>query len=315
MHAFLFAHVHLVWRFLHWVHGFFYDWTTFTFVLLLGVGQTLIAWNSGNLAVKGVEDKLPKTTRTGHFRFFAISGIGLLLITIGVGYLNDRNQHQAEVKTNESVAREQNLQTTLNQQGLLIAKTDLQVARAIETARQGGSADKVVGQLEQIQRSFDKALEPKVAPVTTDRFASMSDGELSDKVRRFSSDLFKKSRNLLRLSDNNYDAQRPLEYWAQQRKPVPPQIAQNIADSKKAYQDFMNNIVEQDFPLATEYRKLLLARLGPRAKLAEITPQPKIVEFPQPVPTEPSINGFLAISSNWLNTWANQLSPAPSPVP
>jgi len=56
MRVFLFANVHWLWRFLYFVHGFtIFDWKTFCVVLLLGVFQTLIAWDGGILAVKGFE--------------------------------------------------------------------------------------------------------------------------------------------------------------------------------------------------------------------------------------------------------------------
>jgi hypothetical protein len=80
--------------------------------------------------------------------------------------LNDQSQHQAEVKTREAVGRETKLQATLDQQKPIIGKAGIEATRAIDTVRSGGSKDKVVSQLEQLQQTLSQALEPRAAPTT-----------------------------------------------------------------------------------------------------------------------------------------------------
>jgi hypothetical protein len=58
MRHFLFAHIHWLWFLLHWLHHDLYARWTFGIFVFIGLAQTIIAWESGELAVKALPQEL-----------------------------------------------------------------------------------------------------------------------------------------------------------------------------------------------------------------------------------------------------------------
>ncbi len=88
------------------LHGLIFGWRTFLAVSLLGVIQAVVAGYSGFFAVKGVEDKVRKRH---HYWFFGLLSMGLLALTMLVGYLNDGSQQAAEGRAKKAEGEHQDL--------------------------------------------------------------------------------------------------------------------------------------------------------------------------------------------------------------
>jgi hypothetical protein len=301
MPAFLFAHVHWLWIFLHFSRSLIHDWRTFAVVLALGFGQTFIALDSGYLAVKGVEEKFPKKIRNRHLRFFITLSIGLLLMTAGIGYLNDQSQHQAEVKAVEAVGREQKLQATLDDQNKIIGKADFGVRAVTETVKRGGSIDKVASQLEQIQQVLKSAQSvTQPATATQNPLSLMSNTELKNVVIAFAGRLHGKDLLMYDHLDEFQRLQRVLENpITRQSADATDNLKSQIAAKQQAFNDEINFVVQSDVPLANLYLAELLKRLGPQhGPITTFSADPNMT----------SINAFLG-KSLYLDDLAHQLQP------
>jgi hypothetical protein len=103
MHAFLFTHIHWLWVFLHWGrHGIYAPWTL-SIVVFIGLAQTVIGWESGELAVKALpKDVLDDKGRRRYLRLVRILATLLFPATFFVGIVNDRAQRDADEKANQA---------------------------------------------------------------------------------------------------------------------------------------------------------------------------------------------------------------------
>jgi hypothetical protein len=157
MHPFLLIFPAWLSRAAHWIPSI-YDKPTFCVVVAIGVFQTLVAWESGYLAVIALprEEATPERKRK-HKWNFGFLAVFLFALTMSVGVLNDKSQHKEEDRASDAVARADGLQATLNQQNLIIAKIDGDFKTVKETLKKGGSTDKVASQLEQIRQALKSA--------------------------------------------------------------------------------------------------------------------------------------------------------------
>jgi hypothetical protein len=305
MHTCLIAHVHWLWRFLHFVKGFIYDWTTFWAFLALGTFQTLIASVGGILAVKGLEGKFSPNRRRWLYSSFIALGVVLLLITAAIGYLNDQGQHQAEVNTQQAVDREQETQDKLDRQYPLLLRASLDNTAAKQTARTGGSSSKLLGQLEDVQRALAQALAeraPAPAQVTleaNDSLSKLSDAELRQTVEAFYGHLHGIEYAMMDVQDGIYRTR-------MERKDLPgvqPATDPGMDAETARLNVIMAGIIQKDVPLANQYRAELLKRLGKNAGTVK--------EFP-PVASDPrTLDRFLISAQGQLGYLANKL-PAPN---
>jgi hypothetical protein len=105
--------------------GPIYDKPTSGVFVAIGLFQTLVAWESGYLAVIALpkEDATP-TRKLKHKLSFALLAVCLFALTLTVGVLNDKSQHKEEERANDAVARTDYLQDTLTQQSETIGGLD-----------------------------------------------------------------------------------------------------------------------------------------------------------------------------------------------
>lgn len=299
MLALSFVHFQQPWPLLSWIH--IYYWRTFVVVLLLGVFQSLIAWDGGYLAIRGTEDKLPKT-RNLHILAFALLGIGLLLMTALVGVLNDHDQHQAEQRAIHAEEREAKLQTTLDQQSQLIVKADSDLAKVRDTVQSGGAVEKVGSQLTLIQQTLSKAMGLQVSPnrqesSTNMPFANMSDSELKDAVMKFDQKMRSDNIQMYQVQDKITATRGRM--MQQRLSPTPDQV-DLLSEQNNELNMVMKQIIQEDVPMATQYNSELFRRLGLNPKSHR--------QIQPPTANIASIDGFLVASGASLDELAYKLS-------
>jgi len=279
----MFAHIHCLWTFFHFAKGLhIYDWMTFWAFLALGAFQTLIAWAGGILAVKGVQDKFSFEVRRWHYRFFAALGVLLLLMTAVIGYLNDQNQHQAEVKTQEAVGREEKLQATLDQQYPLLVRAGVAVEAAEQIVITGGPSDKVLSQIDEIQRAIAQAVAeraPAPAPVAAevkDSLSQLSNAELRKSILDFRSKTLAAYGGFYDLQDSVGRVRADLD---NDRYPGGRQAAaQDYARLNGSLTSMVNSINQVEIPKANSYIAEVNRRVGGQGPFSHEMPAGAITE-------------------------------------
>jgi hypothetical protein len=305
MRHFLFAHIHWLWFLLHWLHHDLYARWTFGIFVFIGLAQTIIAWESGELAVKALpQELLTHRLRRRYLRLVRTLAFLLFPATIFVAVVNDRNQRDADDKAIQARTDQQVTQSKLNE-------ADTRAIHAQESfdvfAKSLDPTKFTVAQTAkyiQAQGDAARAVTP-AAPGKEDSsgpFSSLTDPELGAKAKEFSLHLYRTSYLLNNTYSENYHrARRYLTSWP----PPPPTttspdvVVQGFLTADYAYHNFMNKVLQDDIPLAYEYRKELHKRLGSRAK---------VIELPKVAADEASLNQFLMISASALEVWAEQLA-------
>jgi hypothetical protein len=171
MRAFLFAHIHWLWSILHWLRCSVFDWSTFIVVSFIALAQTLVAWDSGYLAVIGVGEHVSKRR---HYWIFGTLCVALLLLTLAVGVLNDRSQHSSELRADDAKRQRDDLQKKLNQSLVAIAEAKSGVEALIIKQDTAPKCDtrsgEIVEGLKAISRRLSQAAtqaENPVVPINT----------------------------------------------------------------------------------------------------------------------------------------------------
>lgn len=116
MSHFLFVHIHWLWAAFHWLrHDIYAPWTFGVFVFI-GIAQTIIAWESGELAVRALtKDLLGDNERGRYLRLVRILALLLLPATIFIGVVNDLNQRDADDKAAQARADQRATQSKLDE--------------------------------------------------------------------------------------------------------------------------------------------------------------------------------------------------------
>jgi hypothetical protein len=115
MRSFLFAHVHWLWASLHYLRHEIYAPWTFAVVVFIGLAQTVIGWESGELAVKALtQDLLSDKDRKRYLRLVRILAFLLFPATVFVGLVNDRSQRDADDKAVQAQADQAVIQLKLD---------------------------------------------------------------------------------------------------------------------------------------------------------------------------------------------------------
>lgn len=78
-----------------------------------------------------------------------------------------------------------------------------------------------------------------------------------------------------------------------------PESVQRMARDTQALNDYMSKLMQEDVPLANEYKMVLLKRVVHPTRIVEL-PQPKALDFV-------SFNVFLTLSSSYIDELARQL--------
>src|SRR6266851_397752 len=111
MPVFLQHHIHWLWVCLHWIHHDIYAPWTFSVFVFIGLAQTAIGLESGELAVKALplEACTPKQKRR-YLRLVRVLAFLLFPATVFIGVVNDKSQKDADDKaatarTNEGITQ------------------------------------------------------------------------------------------------------------------------------------------------------------------------------------------------------------------
>lgn len=111
MPAFLQHHIHWLWVCLHWVHHDIYAPWTFCVFVFIGLAQTAIGLESGELAVKALPlDACTPKQKRRYLRLVRVLASLLFPATVFIGVVNDRSQRDADAKaaialTNEGITQ------------------------------------------------------------------------------------------------------------------------------------------------------------------------------------------------------------------
>lgn len=295
MHYLLVTLTFWVSRIAHWVGAHIYDKTTFGVVVAIGVFQTLVAWESGYLAVIALprEEATPRR-KLKHKLSFALLATFLFGLTMTVGVLNDKSQHKEEDRASDAVARADGLQRTLNQQNQIIGKLGSDFLIFEETLKKGGSTDKLAGQLEQIQQTLKSAqavTQPTAA--AENPLSLMSNRELKDAVNDFIRRTRVENTKMYEIEDRVTRARDRLNYLPSSELPEAERYR------KATEQDLtseMNSFVQHYVPAANQYLVQLERRLNSQEHLPPFSADPTI----------PSLNAF-TMHLGKLETLAAQL--------
>ena len=240
-----------------------YHWGTFACFLLVGGAQTIIAWDSGYLAVKGIEDRLGTASRR-HYRAFIFLGIFLLLMTAAAGYLNDHVQHDADTQADEQGTRANKLQRTVNSQTGLLTNQSLLLARAnsaIDELKQGNAPFR--GQFDKLQREMAEMqatvigythvpVDIQTPAVPVGPYTALTDDQLRLAVTSFQTEAQAKYRTYWDLQDEKGRLLRLLQGDRTSRADV-ENTAQSFATKDLQIEQMTEAIIGEDIPRANEY--------------------------------------------------------------
>ncbi len=111
--SFFYTHAHPVWRLAHGMHAHIAVWVLIFFVVI-GLLQTLLAYEAGKLAVMALPNEVAnRAQRRRYLRFFRFLGWSLFLVTIVIGLFNDKNQSDADAKSEHAVLAQERAEHTL----------------------------------------------------------------------------------------------------------------------------------------------------------------------------------------------------------
>ena len=83
------------------------NWGIFLCFVAIGVLQTVLAYEAGVLAVKALpKEAIDAPTQKRYIRFFVALGVALCLLTVTIGWFNDRTQQESDLlahKTSDDV--------------------------------------------------------------------------------------------------------------------------------------------------------------------------------------------------------------------
>jgi len=291
----------------HWVTPDLYDKTTFLVVVAIGIFQTLVAWESGYLAVVALpKEEATAKRRKKHKIFFIFLAVSLFFLTFVVGVLNDRSQRKEEGRAEDEKGRADRLQATLEDTQRVVAASKVGVAAATDTARRGGSPAEIVQQLEHIQQALLRASNPQSSqtapsPATSSPLSAMSNAQLKTAAMRFAHDLHSHSLRVYDAMDAVTSARRYVDAVQNLGEKQVQEANRQLAEKVKILNDASDIMVQQDVPLANLYRSELLRRL----KLAEDSTN----EFTAVKETDPPLNQFVTVAMTKLDDWARALPP------
>jgi hypothetical protein len=327
MRHFLFANVHCLWVYLHWmkVNDYYvHAWAAFFAFVLIGLVQTFLAVVSGKLAIP---ETLLRSKQRKKFLPFKVGGVIIGILFVVIGYLNDQNQYHADQKADrainltESWGRESHeffakfpngapptVTTNLDQS----IKDALDYHRQLEVLR-GITQDAVALRAQLLSKAGTTSLPVQTpTPTPSNEVAAKPLSALSDSELRVSATVFYKY--LHRVTIQLLDAQEQVEKIRFSMQQIHDPALQkrfnftqgdvinsenNFAAASKNYSDLLQKIYEKDVPTAQEYRQVLLARLGPRA-----TPP---ADFPDVQKDFRSLVTFLYAARNRIENWTDQL--------
>jgi hypothetical protein len=301
MHPFLFAHIHWLWAIFHWFrHGIYAPWTFGVFVFI-GIAQAAIGWESGELAVRALpKETLNDRDRKRYLRLVRILATLLLPATLFIGLGNDRGQRDADDKANQARSDQVLTQSKLDQANARAKHYDDSFAAFAQSL--DPSKLTVVQYAKLIQAQRDAIRISTSLPAATDGeepLSRLSNTELKQNAIAL-------ARHLHGASNQMYDAEDGISRL--RNRQLSPLYQSEQASQQTSFQmttqtdvlkGIMNKILEEDVPVANQYRDELLRRLGPQAK--------PNAEFPPAKATLGSLNQFLSISSMNLNALANAL--------
>ena len=265
-------------RIAHWAGSHIHDKVTFGVVVAIGVFQTLVAWESGYLAVIALPGKEANSKRKSkHKLSFALLAIFLFFLTMAVGVLNDRSQHKEEERADDAVTRADGLQLTLNQQNQIIGKLDSDFSKLNETIKKGGSTDKLANQLEQIQETL-KSAQAVTRPATSaeNPLSLMSNSELKAALNDFIRRTTVENIKINDLQESVIKARARLDYV---RPSELPEAKRYLKETEETLTNEMNSFVQQYVPAANQYLDEIERRLNSQEHLPRFSAGPGVVSL------------------------------------
>jgi hypothetical protein len=249
----------------------------FCVVVFIGLSQTVIAWVSGELAVKALTDsQLTSRKRKLTRLLFRTLAVFLLVATVVVGVLNDNNQRSAD-DTASRASRE----ATITQRKLDDADTrGRHFNDSFESFIKSLDPSKLTvtqySRLVEAQRAAGKATNPTVtSPAGTPSPRDGRDGDLKAEALRLT------QLTNQQLKDEILNFQ--IRVWGMEKRfydaddqvgrirgaVVTPSnqaaLQSSLSNAESEYQSVLNEICDNDIPLANLYIQEVRRRLGQNA--------------------------------------------------
>jgi hypothetical protein len=300
MHAFLFAHIHWLWAILHWLRRGIYAPWTFLVVVFIGIAQTVIAWESGELAVKALtSDLLSVRDRKRYLRLVRILALLLFPATFFVGVVNDRGQRDADEKANQARVDQLVTQGKLDKADERARLYDASFDSFVKSLDQRKLTSAQYLKLVQAQRDAGRGIATPVIADASVPLSLMSNAELRTTAIAFSRRLHADDLHMYDFVDRFGRSRGARDDSASLGHGTPsPASVQRLAQDTQALNDYMSGLMQEDVPLANELRSELIKRIGR---------PPRVIDFPPPALNFVALNAFLSDNSSYIDELARSL--------